>query len=166
MVLTVDGPCGRATRLDIPDRPDAAQTTDWWLITAPGYHTIWSQYGLLCVRLDDDVPGFPPPKRQFPQATHELLVLTLDPTLGVHTPDSVIAGGLRYLSQPNIVEQYTAGDNEMRELCEVAVHAVVHGQLNPETANDPSRIRGQWHEALRRALAGIRPFATQEPTRG
>lgn len=154
---TETGPYGKAELIPIPDNPRSAQTTCWWLITAPTFHPLWSQYCLLVVRLDDDVPDFPPPKRQFAGATHELLVMALEPKGdSPYTVESMYPGPLPYLEPINIVEQFTATDNEMRELAHYMAWGVVVGALNPETSDAPTMIRESWLGSLVRTLAHIR----------
>lgn len=147
------GAYGTAVRCDLPDRPDAAETVCQWLLTAPGYHPLWTQYALIVVRLRDDVPGFPPPHRQFDGATHELLVLALQPD-HPRTPESFAAGEpLRFLQPVNHAHQFEATDAEMEDLADLAAQGVVHGVLNPETADAPERIRAAWLMSLTKTLA-------------
>lgn len=153
----VVGPLGRAERVQLAGVPRAEQTVGHWLITAPAFHPLWSQYVLVVVRLDDDVPGFPPPHRQFLDATHELLVVSLDPESGPHTPTSLLEpGGLRYLTPVNVCHQFIATDDEMRQVLGLATRTVVHGGLNPESADAPATIRAQWLISITKTLAHIR----------
>ena len=155
-----DGPYGRAERLPIPDVPTAAQTVDHWLITAPAFHPVWSQYTLACVRLDD-LPGWPAPHHQFEGTTHELLVVALNPEHGPYDRAAMDGyaqrgGGLPYLTPVNIVQQHIATDDEMRQLCWLAARSVVHGYLWPETGDAPGLIRDAWLTSMVRTLAHIR----------
>ena len=155
------GPFGRAEQLKVPDQPDAAETVCHWLITAPAYHPLWSQYQLCVVRLRDNLPGFPPPHHQFPGSTHELIVIALNPEHGPHTPESIAeryrdGKGLPYLTPVNIAHQIEGTDAEARELAAMAAWGVVNGHLNPETADAPERIRDEWKGSLVKTLAHIR----------
>lgn len=149
------GPYGRAVRLDVSDTPEAAQTVDHWLLTAPAFHPMWSQYLLGCVRLDD-LPGWPEPYRKFDGATHEVHVIVLDPDHGPYTPAMLHARQGHYLLPINIAEQFEATDDEMRQLVWFAARAVVCGALNPETGDAPDQIRYCWLGSLVRTLAHIR----------
>lgn len=157
------GPYGTAIRIDIPDKQEAAQTTDFWLITAPAYHPVWTQYVLGCVRLDDDVPGFDPPYRQFSGATHEIHVAALNPDDGIWTPSKVLKGPRRYLIPINIVHQFEATDEEMREACWFAAWGVTAGHLNPETGDAPEWVRERWLGSLTKTLAHMRGEAHARP---
>ena len=156
---TVEGVAGSAVELHIPDVPMAMQTVTHWLITAPVYHPLWSQYVLACVRLDN-VPGFKPPRLQFQGATHELIVMALAPGPGPYDEGRMAeywrSGDLPFLTPINIVEQFEATDDEMRLLCQYAAMAVVHGWLNPETADAPELVRENWLASLTTTLAHIR----------
>jgi hypothetical protein len=151
------GGYGEAAAVPIPDRPDAAETVCTWLLTAPIYHPLWSQYALMVARLRDNVPGFPQPVRKFIGATHELLVVALNPDAGPQTVESLFAtDSLRYLTPVNICEQFEATDDELRQLAWFAAWAVVNGGLCPETADAPTRIREGWLTALTKTLAHVR----------
>lgn len=156
----VDGPYGAAEPVPVPAIPLAAETVCTWLITSPIWHPLWSQYTLCVVRLRDGVPGFPPPIRKFAGATHELLVVALNPEQGTQTVASVDAhqfdGRLPFLTPVNIAEQYIATDPEMLDLASLCAQGVTHGALCPETADAPERIRGSWLIATTKTLAHIR----------
>lgn len=140
-----------------PDVPNASESVASYLITAPYYHPVWSQYGLEVIRLRD-VPGMPPPVLKFQGATHEIMVVALNPEHGPWTAEKVIAAQHQtpILTPINIAEQFEATDEEMRALADLLVQAVVHGMLNPETADAPSRIREQWLTVAVKTLAHIR----------
>lgn len=123
-----------------------------WIITAPMYHPAWSQYALSVVTLNN-VPGLPPAHLKFPGATHELLVLAIDPTRGpvTATQDQIV-----YLQPVNISMQFEATDDEMRDLASLLVQAVVHGLLDPETSNGPETIREYWLTSAVKTLAHLR----------
>lgn len=147
----VVGACGHAEPR-VFDAAKSPATVAAWLITAPAYHPAWSQYTLAVIDLLDR-PNVPPPVRQFVGATHELLVLTLDPTNGPYAADTE---QMTFLQPFNIVEQFEATDGEMRDLASLLVQAVVHGYLDPETANGPERIREQWLTSCVKTLAHLR----------
>jgi hypothetical protein len=151
-----EGNFGRATRLDLPDRPDAAETVCGWLTTAPAYHPLWTQYSLCAVRLRDNIPGFPAPVRKFVGATHEINLVALNPEHGPYKPETIWQGPLHFLLPVNIAEQFEATDDEAEQLTWFAAWGVVIGLLNPETADAPDRIRMQWLGVLTKTLAHIR----------
>ena len=160
MTDRIEGLHGTAERIALGDGPQWAETLCSWLLTAPWAHPLWSQYDLIVVRLRDGMPGFPPPKRQFDGATHELLVIALNPEYGPFTPASLRKfadkGSLPLLTPVNIAEQVEATDDEAAELAELAARSVVNAQLNPETGDAPDRIRMNWKASLVKTLAHIR----------
>lgn len=157
ILQTYSGAYGLAQRASLPDIPRAAETVCHWLLTAPQYHPLWSQYVLCVVRLRD-VPGFPPPHRQFDGATHEMLVVALNPEYGDVNVLQLADPDFRWhhLVPVNHAHQLEATDAEVEELADLAARAVVSGVLNPETADAPERIRHSWLTALTKTLAHIR----------
>ena len=156
------GPYGTAVTWPLGNGPEWAETVCQWLLTAPMAHPAWTQYLMPVVRLRD-VDGFAPPKRQFPGATHELLVLALDPDEGPYTPENMSrfdegpqAGRLPYLTPVNIAHQIEGSDEEARTLALYSAWGVTAGTLNPETSDAPSLIRANWKAALVKTLAHIR----------
>lgn len=153
-----DGDYGHARSWPLIDHPAAAETVCQWLLTHPQGHPLWSQYLMAVVRLTDN-PDFPPPSRQFPGATHELLLVALNPDKGPYTPDTMdrfIDTGLPYLTPVNIAHQIEGTDDEARKLAAYAAFGVTVGALWPETADAPDRIRAQWKTSLVKTLAHIR----------
>lgn len=159
------GPRGSAVRLDlaaIRGMSPGAQTVDHWIVTSPGWHPLWDQYLVHCVRLDDDVPGLPDPVWHFPGATHEIGVITTNPDYGPYGNDEVINKRIRILLPVNVAIQFEDVDERMRDLCELAVAGILYGQLNPEASGQETRVRALWETSLVRTLAHLRgePHAT------
>jgi hypothetical protein len=154
----LEGPFGRAFRIALPQRPDTAEWVCYWVISSPWWHPLWSQYALGVVRLRQGVPGFPDPVLKFEGATHELHVLALNPDFGPWNERKVVEAdyALPYLTPINIVEQFTARDNEMDMLAGLCVLGVLNGHLNPETAGAPATIREAWLTSMVRTLAHLR----------
>jgi hypothetical protein len=153
----LEGTHGTAEAVPVPDIPQAEETLCTWLLTAPMAHPLWSQYMLCVVRLRD-LPGFPPPHRQFDGATHELIVVALNPEYGTLTVKDMErfqrgAGGLPYLTPQNIAHQIEGTDEEASRLAEMSALAVVNGWLTPETADAPDLIRANWKASLIKSLA-------------
>jgi hypothetical protein len=167
-----EGPYGTAEAVPLPATPDSAESLCTWLLTAPHAHPAWSQYLMPVVRLRDGVPGFPPPKRQFPGATHELIVVALNPQRGPFTPASLVQrymtpggsqyGRIPYLVPGNVTHQIEGTDEDARELAAYAAWGVTAGVLLPETSGAPSLIRGEWKSSLVKTLAHIRGEAHAE----
>ena len=155
------GPRGRARQLDIDARlPGAATTITWWLLEGP-WHPLWQQFVLSVVSLSP-TPGFPPAKLHFPDATHELAVLALNPgdPPRQHAASTLTTGGFRavggYLEPVDVVHQFTATDTEMRELADLCARACVDGVLTPSTDDARTHYREQWLTTCVRTLAYMR----------
>lgn len=157
----VSGPYGKAEWIPF-DRTDprAAETVTSYLVTAPGYHPAWDRYLLLVVRLRDDVPGFPPPIRQFDGATHELTIMALNPD-GQYIRDKVTecmanGSGLRFLEPQSLSLQFIATDEEMDDLAEWACIGICQMAMSPEKVHNYADHKSMWLGSMTKTLAHIR----------
>ncbi|MEV0477517.1 hypothetical protein AB0I50_48175, partial [Streptomyces prunicolor] len=114
---------------------------------------IWDQYILGLVSLAD-LPNTPPPFRQRPGVTHELIVFALDPEQGPYEAATFNSLQLaEYVLTPvNVVEQFTCTDDQARRLAAQCASAVVNGILIPETGDAPDRIRAAWRQSIHQTL--------------
>jgi hypothetical protein len=155
-----EGKYGTATPIHFnPTSPGFAWTVAYWLLDAGIYHPHWDQYVVWVVRLTnvhDDVPDAPPPVKHFPGATHELVVAALDPRSGRVTAEGLAAVAPPALHPVNIVEQFTATDDEAFAIARLAAVAVVHGHINPELGDAPQYVSAGWHQAITNTLALLR----------
>jgi hypothetical protein len=154
------GTHGRANELPIADDPSYAETVCHWLITAPAYHPLWSQYMIAVVRLTDN-PDFLPPYRQFSGATHELLEYALNPGFGHFTAERLIEffqakNGIPILTPINIAYQMQGTDEEAEVLAKWAVWGIINGRLNAEVADAPDKVRENWKVTLDQTLDHMR----------
>lgn len=163
-----EGPYGTAAELPVKDTPEYSETVCHWLITGTRFHPFWTQWTLVVVRLRE-VEGRPPIRYQFEGATHELLVIALNPEYGDKdillpngSPAKQWSGpsaftefterkGLPYLTPIDVCIQFEATDDEMTELAGYACKAVVAGQLSPD-----QDFREGWKVSLVKTLAHIR----------
>lgn len=159
-MTTHEGPYGTAVQLDInPDLEGANTTVAWWLLTGP-WHPFWSQF-VICVVSLKPVERVRPAKLHFEGATHELLVLALDPgnPPAVHPAERLVAEGLAfcgYLQPIDVVHQFTATDEEMTQLASLAAAACVDGVLSPSTDDSRTLLREAWLAACVKTLAHMR----------
>lgn len=130
---------GRAWELNLPAIREENRKTDTtvagWIVFAPWAHLAWSYYGICVIHLRD-VPGVEPAHVSLPNATHEILVMALDPS---RVPDLKRPGstGLRPL---NFVGQWIETgatdeerDNAAAERLRLTVGEILAGQLSPDT---------------------------------
>lgn len=125
------------------------------------WHPAWPQFVLIVVHLREQ-DGEAPPVLAFPGATHELSVMALNPgdPAKVHTAADFAQGGFRgiggWLSPIDVTHQFTATDEEMTDLAEMAARACVDGMLNPSTDDAREYLREHWLTACVRTLAHMR----------
>lgn len=132
--------------------PTASETTlAHYLVHAPASHPVWPWYMLAIVHLRP-VEGLPPAHKQFSDASHELLVLAIDPKC--YPPDPDLAGdkAYPYLHPINSATQVGAlQDEDAKKLLELTVRAIVDGRLNPDTDG-----RRQLEETIRKTAQHYR----------
>jgi hypothetical protein len=143
------GAFGAAHRIPATNFPDNKTTLDAWIITAPYWHPLWSQYVLAVITLAD-LPGVPPAHKERPDVTHQVLVMTLDPNSGPY--DAATVTELHFLQPGNIAAQFTTTDDQARDLAPLCVRAVVDGLLTPETADAPAKTRAAWRQVIHQTL--------------
>jgi len=141
------GTQGRAWewKLDTAQRPAMVST---WLLDAPSAHPMWKSYLVAIVHLRA-IDGAPPAKIHEPGATHEVVVMALNPD---HEPNPDKPGPIAYLSPANLVSQVTLGsDHAGKMLVRRLVEAFCIGELSPDTDWWQHQLR--W---LERTVAEIR----------
>jgi hypothetical protein len=113
-----------------------------WAAHAPYSHPIWPCVMVCCISLRD-APGWPPAVVNMPGATHEVMVIALDPAHEVQLDDRP-----RYLSPLNFFtgQFIAASDDEARERVDQAVRDICDGTLNPDSDN-----RRAWGERFSRS---------------
>lgn len=146
-VRTITGPAGAATLVATEIEPGDAQyaaTVATWFLHCPRQSPAWEHYLLACVHLRP-LPGAPEPKIVRPLATHEFLVVALDPAEKPR-PDDVRSWA--HLTPVNVAEQLLlASDVEARQVVALAAQLVVHGALPAEPLL--SGQREPWRSTLR-----------------
>lgn len=161
MTAVHEGPRGTAVHLGIDPRlPGADTTITWWLLTGD-WHPLWSQFAISVVSLADK-PGHQPARLHFPGATHELVVMALNPGQppAQHSPVTLTTGGLTAVGgwpEPvDVVHQFTATDDEMTRLADSCAWGCVVGAITPSTDDAREVLRERWLQACVKTLAHIR----------
>src|ERR1700675_2115866 len=92
----------------VKDRPNphTIASMDRWTLHLPGQHPFWADYMLSGSSLAD-FPGVTPAHKQFPEATHEILVAAIDPDFPKENLDQ---GGVQILEPLTHVVQVTTTD--------------------------------------------------------
>lgn len=128
---------------------------DTWVVNGP-YHPFWAWWHVSVVHLRP-IPGAPPAQKQYPEAEYEFAIFSLDPdpaasghpersyppdidALEAGDPERGLPG---YLTPADAVIQFHGcTDEQAREVCELAVRAIVNGQ-SPD-----SDFRSWWERAI------------------
>lgn len=130
------------------DTPDHAATVGLWFLDCPGQSPVWSHYVLAIIHLRD-IPGVRPATVDIPHATHEVMLVALDPAL---SPTPLDTSSWRHLRPTNVVEQVQLPDDSAAAaLLGDAAQAVVDGTLPAEPPL--SGAVEPWRTALIRAAA-------------
>lgn len=138
----VAGPAARAWKIRMPERdPASTSCVGAYLVHAPWSHPFWPWKVLSLVMLRA-VPGLPPAKVFLVGATHELMLMPINPEHPLGDPDT--AGPFAFLIPPDLVEQVQcSGDERAGKLLDELVRRIVEGYLVPD-----SDYRSHWHAVL------------------
>jgi len=150
------GAAGTATRLH-PDlagaeRTEQAATVACWWLDCPGQSPAWRHYLLAVVHLRPIDGQEHDPVITVPGATHEVMVVALNPEAN---PDPEDTATWWFLRPHNVMEQIELPDDEAAiQLAEHAAHAVVKGVLWAEPP-----LSGQvepWRTSILKTAAHLR----------
>lgn len=147
---------GRAWKVLAPDAPQWQQQASCgaWLVHAPHGHPFWTWYAVQCISLREIAGQDRPPHLQFPGASHEWLVLALNPEQPL--PDIERWNGpgtppMQYLEPIDQCVQFiVADDDQARELCELTVRHILSG-VSPD-----QDFREYWRTAIANTAEHIR----------
>jgi len=140
------GRFGKATKMaNKPLTKSQEATLGAYLMYIPSAHLFWRHY-MICVIHLRDIEGANPAVKQYPEATHELLVAALNPD---YAPDPNDPETIHTLRPLNVVVQFTVPkDEDAQEILTLAARACVDGRFLVE----PEGIlgaRGQWVDSIR-----------------
>lgn len=152
---------GQATVTEIPYEPAEAlnpsqtATLSFWFVDAPGVHPLWPQYTLCMVHLRDIEGQDRPPHRRTPAASHELMVVALNPELKPWTAENLKAkmlatpkGVSNFLEPLNVCEQLeNLTDDQAKELTQLVARSLSDGHL-PIECDDMHGGRAWWRQVL------------------
>jgi hypothetical protein len=124
-----------------------------WLVHAPHGHPFWPWYVVQAIHLRP-LEGQPPAHVQFPGASHEWLVVALNPEAPLPDVDRWAAPGtppIRYLKPVDQCWQFiVASDEQAAQLCEQAVRCIVQG-VSPD-----QDFRAWWKAAIANTAEHVR----------
>lgn len=147
---------GTANEVSIQPGVRGSDTTiACWLLQGQ-WHPHWHQFVLSVVHLRE-LEGWPPPKLDFPEATHELLVMAIDPSEEPCTVEELESGQqVKFLMPIDVAEQFIATDEEMVRVTDLCAQACMDGRLNPSTDDARTFLREQWRISVQQTLEHFR----------
>lgn len=149
MPQTFIGPLGTATKVEQSTleplvRPDQEATLTAWFLCIPSAHPLWQCYLLAVIHLRH-IAGVPPAHKRFAAATHELMVIALDPE---HRPNPEDRETWRWLTPINVAEQFAVNsDADAIDMGEQFARACVDGYVVVEPAGIMG-ARDQWRRSV------------------
>lgn len=142
------GVSGRAWKVTKPDTlrsPAQAASLESFLVNVPNAHPFWAFWIVSVIHLRD-LPGVPPAKKTYPEATHEFLIVSLNPEKGPPNPDDIET--LHPLTPPDVSEQFSGvTDAQAVAVNALCVRAIVDGLLSPD-----SDYRRLWAQVIRNTV--------------
>lgn len=124
--------------------PDWDGTLCLYLLHCTWSHPMWSWYHICGIHLRD-IPGVKPPHKHFPEASHEIMILALNPRMKPD-PDLLAQGkqDLDFLTPPDLIHQVTGiTDDQFKQLVQEVVVTIVEGRMAPD-----QDFRGLWRRAI------------------
>lgn len=124
----ITGAAGKAWKVKVQP-PQDKTTLSAYLVSVYGAHPFWNWWLVSVIHLRD-VPEIPPAHKNYPEATHEFLILTIDPSGCPPDPDKP---DYKYLTPVDVQVQFHGLDDErVQKFCEDAVTAIADGQISPD----------------------------------
>jgi hypothetical protein len=150
------GASGRAWKVGVPDEtPDFQREAECgvWIVHAPHAHSVWWWYAVMVVSLRE-IPGAPPSRLQFPGASHELLIVALNPEEPLPDVDRWGAAGtppVRYLTPIDQCVQFIVADDEQAQTLANLVVDVIADGMSPD-----QDFRGWWQDCVAKTSEHLR----------
>lgn len=139
------------TIVDEHDVPDTTATVASWFLDCPGQSPAWRHYALSIVHLRP-IEGVRSATVTVPQATHEVLLVAMNPKVDVRPDDPMT---WQFLTPVNVCEQVQLPDDKAAaDLLELAARSVVDGILPAEPMLAASRE--PWRTVLIKTAAHLR----------
>jgi hypothetical protein len=146
---TWSGTAGKAWRVEMPplgqrEKPDYDATLDMAIVNVSGAHAFWDHWAMSVIHLWP-IDGVKSATITTPGATHEFMILSLNPEEPL--PGLVCDANwrLRWLTPIDVVQQFTAKDDAVaQQIFELAVNSIVDGIASPDQ---------DWRPWWKRAIA-------------
>jgi hypothetical protein len=135
----IAGSHGKAWKVKVESLQDKT-TLNAYLISVYGAHPFWNWWLISAIHLRD-VEGMPAAVKEYPTATHEFIILTLDPKC---CPPDSDDPQYKYLLPADVLIQFDGlTDTDVAKFCTDAVTAIVDGQMSPD-----QDYRSAWRQLI------------------
>lgn len=146
----LEGPCGKAWI--VKSNPGTPAVVAKWIIYRPGAHAFWSYWLVSAITLQD-LPNIPPAKIVVPGATHEIIVMSMNPDFEPN-PDSL--EDFHLLDPSDLIHQLAGlSDVDASRVVELYVKTVITGGASPD-----SDFRSWWKPILDKTAEHFRENPT------
>jgi hypothetical protein len=151
------GSVAAAWRAPDSDAPEHAAHIASYLVKGP-FHTVWNWWMVSAVDLLDR-PGVDPPKRQYPEAEYEILVMSVNPEYGDPDPD---APNTLYLLEPADLIFHTHGVSRgvIEEVLGLMVDQIIEGRSPDQD------FRRDWESSLTTTIKHYKEGRHDPPSQG
>lgn len=158
------GPAGEGWKTEYSpeeSKNPADATLSHWIIHAPKQSPAWEYYVIFGVHLRP-IPGTPPPVQRHPSATHDIMILALNPKMGDDVrPENYLErinqvrsqGEGWYLTPINFTGQFEGTDDECVRLTDQLARMIIAARL---PAEPPMSGGDYWTTYLQYALQEMR----------
>lgn len=121
-----------------------------WIVEGP-FNVAWDRWTVCAVHLRPQ-EGVPEPKVVRADATHEVIIVSLDPS-GERDIEKIEAGStLKHLGHADLAHQVVGlTDKQAAELVDLSVQAIVRGEISPDRD-----YRNRWRSLLDRTAEHLR----------
>ena len=144
MKTPVDGTAASIWKLNIPPQTPAQEASlGAYLIKSKGriFHLLWDRWQLTVIHLRD-LPGIKSAVKNFPEATHEIVVASIDPdTPPIDTDNPTNVRWLQPIDQ--MVQFEVPNDASALSLAEKLLQLITRGELSPD-----SDYRSAWQHLI------------------
>lgn len=113
-------------------RPDKDATVGVFLVQAPYAHPIWSYWVVSIIHLRDIV-GVKKAHLQFPEATHELAIVALNPEEQLPSLDITVNWKIHRLTPTDVIEQFKVSNDAIADqILELSIMRIIDGTISPD----------------------------------
>jgi hypothetical protein len=141
------GQAAEAWIIDPSQFPPSPASICLWLVVSKIFHPIWDSWIVQAIHLRE-IDGAQPPVLRYPEAEHEIMILSLSHDHGVYDPDKM-PFPVPYLTPIDMVKQVDGySDGQVAQLVGRMIAEIVAGRMSPD-----SDYRSQWEKVIDHDIA-------------